>query len=228
MAGEELFAGVSMTVKQVHYETLLSTCSECTGAIALLKQYRPYLEVIPSMRRPQESIVTIPLPVIRVRSSVQPTGHAGIHLSAGETVLLPCDVALLMCDPEWKIKTGVELLVFIHRPNEDFSDLLMRWRQTQILLDQGYEWLFPARHQHLVSDEAEIIRPLFVVFSQSPNRILKGLKGAGLPAIVHVDEAEEEATPQSPAIASAEELDIEAAASFDPTDLEDIGTSENQ
>ena len=135
-----------MTTQQVQYENLLATSSAYDGAIALLKQYRPYLEVIPSMRRPKESVVTIPLPVIKVRSPIEPTGHAGMHLSAGESVLLPCDVALLMCDPEWKIKTGIEILLFIHRPNEDFSDLLMRWRQTQILLDRGYELLLPARY----------------------------------------------------------------------------------
>ena len=214
-----------MAVKQVQYETLLANCCEYVGAIALLKQYRPYLEVIPSMRRPKESVVTIPLPAIRVRSPIQPTGHAGIHLSAGETVLLPCDVALLMCDPEWKIKTGVELLVFIHRPNEDFSDLLMRWRQTQILLDRGYEWLLPARHKHLLSDEADVIRPLFVVFPQSPDRILKGLKGAGLPAVICNDDTDEEATIVPP-LSPEEELDVEAAEAFDPSDLEDIGMSE--
>lgn len=215
-----------MTVKQVQYETLLAACSDYTGALTLLRQHRPYLEVIPSLRRPKESIVTIPLPVIRVRSPIQPAGHSGIHLSAGESVLLPCDVALLMCDPEWKIKTGVELLIFIHRPDEDFSDLLMRWRQTQILLDQGYEWLFPARYRHLLNDEAEVIRPLFVVFPQSPERILKGLKGAGLPVIVH-NETETETEDHPPlTIAPPDELDIVAAESFDIADLEDLGTPE--
>ena len=216
-----------MAVQQVQYETLLATCSDYSGALALLKQYRPYLELIPSMRRPRESIVTIPLPVIRVRRSIQPTGHAGIHLSAGEAALLPCDVALLMCDPEWKIKTGIEILVFIHRPNEDFSGLLMRWRQTQILLDQGYEWLLPARHEHLLSDEAQAIRPLFVVFDQSADRILKGLKGAGLPAVTHVDVSDVDLEPVTASIVADDELSLEAADAFDPTDLEDIGKSEN-
>lgn len=213
-----------MTVKQVQYETLLSACSEYSGALALLKQYRPYLEVIPSMRRPKDSIVTIPLPVIRVRRQIESKGQSAIHLSAGESVVLPCDVALLMCDPEWKIKTGVELLVFIHRPHEDFSDLLMRWRQTQILLDRGYEWLFPARYKHLISDEAEVIRPLFVVFPESPDRILKGLKGAGLPAVTHMASAAE--PPETPDLAEQEDLDIEAAEAFDLSDLDDIGFPE--
>lgn len=216
-----------MTIQQVQYENLLAICSEYSGAIALLKQHRPYLEVIPSMRRPKESVVTIPLPAIRVRQPIQPTGHAGMHLNAGESVLLPCDVALIMCDPEWKIKTGVEIFVFIHRPNEDFSDLLMRWRQTQILLDRGYEWLLPARYQHLLSDGAETLRPLFVVFPGSPERIAKGLKGAGLPTISYVDETLPEEVMTVPTSAIGEgELDVEAAEQFDFADLDDIGNSD--
>lgn len=172
-----------MAVQPIQYETLLSTCSEYAGALALLRLHRPYLEVIPSMRRPQDSIVTIPLPNIRVRQAVNLFPQGGSPIASGEAVSLPCDVALLMCDPEWKIKTGVELLIFIHRPQEDFSDLLMRWRRTQILMEQGYEWMLPARHSHLLSDGADVIRPLFIVFPESPSRILKGLQGAGLPAV---------------------------------------------
>ncbi len=216
-----------MTIQQIQYETLLSVCSDHQGAIALLKQYRPYFEALPSIRRPKESMVIIPLPVLRVRTPVQPTGHAGMSLAAGESVLLPCDVALLMCDPEWKIKTGVEIFVFIHRPNEDFSDLLMRWRQTQILLDRGYEWLLPARHQHLLNDEAEIIRPLFVVFPKSPDRILKGLQGAGLPTITYTgDLPDEESTPPQGMPPMAEDLDITVADNFDLGDLEDLGRTD--
>jgi hypothetical protein len=216
-----------MPIQQVHYENLLASCSDYHGAIALLKQYRPYLEVIPSMRRPKESVVTIPLPAIRVRNPIQPTGHAGMQLSAGESVLLPCDVALLMCDPEWKIKTGVEIFVFIHRPNEDFSDLLMRWRQTQILLDRGYEWFLPARYQHLLSDGAESLRPLFVVFPGSPERIAKGLKGAGLPAITYADATLDISdVPVAATAMGAGELDVDAAESFDLADLDNIGNPE--
>ncbi|MEM9769389.1 MAG: hypothetical protein AAF892_16115 [Cyanobacteria bacterium P01_D01_bin.71] len=215
-----------MTIQQVQYENLLATSSAYDGAIALLKQYRPYLEVIPSMRRPKESVVTIPLPVIKVRQSIKPPGHAGMHVGAGESVLLPCDIALLMCDPEWKIKTGIEILVFIHRPNEDFSDLLMRWRQTQILLDGGYEWLLPTRYQHLLSDSGSKIRPLFVVFPSSPERIAKGLKGAGLPAINYADEAIAESTADAMLPLDENELDAQAAEEFDFADLDDIGNSE--
>jgi hypothetical protein len=60
-----------MVVKQVQYETLLSTCSEYSGALALLRQYRPYLEAIPVCGDRRESIVTVPLPNIRVRQPVQ-------------------------------------------------------------------------------------------------------------------------------------------------------------
>jgi hypothetical protein len=166
---------------QAHYETVLATCSDQSGAIALLKQYRPYLEMIPSMRRPHDSLISIPLPLIRVRSVVS-MGKTGAV--SGELVRLPCEVAMLMCDPEWKIKTGVELFLFIHRPNEDFSQLLGRWRQTQIYLDNGYEWIMPSRYQHILSEGAEQIRPLFVVFPKTPDRICRGLKGAGLPFVL--------------------------------------------
>jgi hypothetical protein len=174
-----------MTVKQIHYEEVLADCSDYRGAITLLKQFRPYLELIPSMRRPQESVITIPLPLIRLRNTVSATAAAGqTGVSAGEVIRLPADLAVLMCDPEWKIKTGVEIFIFIHRPQEDFSTLLNRWRQTQIWLNQGYEWLMPKRHQHLLSEGADDIHPLFVLFHETPERIRRGLRGAGLPLVV--------------------------------------------
>jgi hypothetical protein len=174
-----------MTVKQLHYEEVLAECSDFRGAITLLKQYRPYLEMIPSMRRPQESVITIPLPLIRVRNAVSAVAAAGqSSVAPGEVIRLPADLAILMCDPEWKIKTGVEIFVFIHRPQEDFSDLLGRWRQTQIWLNQGYEWLMPKRHQHLLSEGADEIHPLFVVFRETSERVRRGLRGAALPFVV--------------------------------------------
>ena len=88
-----------------------------------------------------------------------------------------------MCDPEWKIKTGVEIFVFIHRPQEDFSDLLGRWRQTQVLLDKEYEWLMPPRYKHILSEGANTIYPLFVIFAETPERIIRGLQGAFLPFV---------------------------------------------
>lgn len=185
-----------MSIKQAHYEEVLSDCSDQAGAIALLKQYRPYLELIPSMRRSQESLITIPLPLIRMRGSVAGSSSATkgeLRVASGELVQLPCETAILMCDPEWKIKTGVELFIFIHRPQEDFSQLLGRWRQTQIWLDKGYEWLMPNRYQHILSEGAEQTRPLFVVFPETPDRIRRGLRGACLPFVTQaIDFLEDE------------------------------------
>jgi len=172
-----------MALQKSHYEEILADCSDHLGAIALLKQYRSYLEMIPSMRRPSESVITIPLPLIRVR---QPP-PSGVGVSIGEMIHLPCDVAILMCDPEWKIKTGAEIFVFIHRPNEDFSDLLSRWRQTQMHLDKGYEWIMPDRHRHILSEGSDEIHPLFVLFAETPDRIQRGLRGAYLPFVVQAD-----------------------------------------
>lgn len=170
-----------MAVRQIHYEEILAECSDYRGAIALLKQFRPYLEMIPSMRRPQESVIPIPLPLIRLRNAVS-AGTANVV--PGEVIRLPSDLAVLMCDPEWKIKTGVEIFIFIHRPQEDFSDLLGRWRQTQIWLNQGYEWLMPKPHQHVLSEEAEATHPLFVIFPETPERVRRGLRGACLPFVI--------------------------------------------
>ena len=173
-----------MTIKQSDYETLLSEYSHREGAIALLRQYRPYLEKLPSLRRPDESVITIPLPIARLRQSTLVENNRG----AQEAISLPCDLAILMCDPEWKIKMGAEILVLIHRPEEDFSDLLRRWRQTQIYLERDYQWLMPPREQHMFSEGAEQIHPLFVVFDGTIERIKRGLSGAGLPFVVHSSE----------------------------------------
>ena len=102
-----------------------------------------------------------------------------------------------MCDPEWKIKTGVEILIFIHRPHEDFSDLLGRWRQSQIFLDKEYEWLMHPRHSHILSEGANAIYPLFVVFGQTSERIQKGLVGADLPFIIQSSAIVEESAVES-------------------------------
>jgi hypothetical protein len=173
-----------MTVKASHYEELLADYSNQQGAIALFKKYRPYLEMIPSMRRPKDSVISLPLPVVRTRSAVAPSHGSEYEITPGSVIRLPCDVAILMCDPEWKIKTGVEIFIFIHRPQEDFSDLLGRWRQTQIWLDKEYEWLMPHRYQHILSEGAEQTYPLFVLFPDTPERICRGLKGAYLPFVV--------------------------------------------
>jgi hypothetical protein len=64
---------------------------------------------------------------------------------------------------------------------------------------------------------------LFVIFPQSPERILKGLQGAGLPAIIYADASSNE-IPALPLMPVDEaELSAEAADAFDPADLEDIG-----
>ncbi len=164
-----------MPVQKSHYEASLAEYSNHLAAIALLKQHRPYLEMIPSLRRPDDSVITIPLPIVR---------HRQTEITAPRAACLLCDVAILMCDPEWKIKTGAEILVFIHRHHEDFSDLLGRWRQTQVLLDQDYEWLMPPRHSHILSEGANTIYPLFVVFAETSERIQRGLIGAELPFVM--------------------------------------------
>jgi hypothetical protein len=172
-----------MVTQKVFYEEVLAEYSDATAAIALLRQYRPYLEMIPSMRRPDESLITIPLPIVRLRGSIASSNEGISMRQAGETLCLPCDIAILMCDPEWKIKTGVEIFVFIHRPEEDFSDLLGRWRHTQVHLSRGYEWDMPFRYRHILSEGAESTYPLFVIFEGTPERIKRGLKGAYLPFV---------------------------------------------
>ena len=173
-----------MSVKKSDYETWLAEYSTRSGAIALLKQYRPYLEALPSIRRPEQSLITIPLPVVRIR---RPELNLNNPLSAKTPRIatsLPCDLGILMCDPEWQIKMGAEIIVFIHRPEEDFSGLINRWRKTQVYLDQDYEWLMPPNEQHMFSEAAEEINPLFVVFEGTSDRIKQGLSGAGFPYIV--------------------------------------------
>jgi hypothetical protein len=196
-----------MSFKQTHYEAVLAECCDALGAIALLKRYRPYLEMLPSMRRPDESLITIPLPIVKVR---HPASHSESGSTSSEALCLPCDLAILMCDPEWKIKTGVEVFVFIHRPGEDFSDLLSRWRQTQVLLSRSYEWDLPLRYKHILNEGADNTYPLFVVFEDTPERIRRGLKGAFLPFVMQQAsdvEAEEIIEPAVSGILSLDELD---------------------
>jgi hypothetical protein len=171
-----------MTVEKADYEELLSIYSSNLDAIELLRLHRPYLELMPSMRRSEDSLITVPLPIVKLRRSQPLSGNQ--HVMASEATLLPCEVALLMCDPEWKVKTGREIFVFIHRPDEDLSDLLGRWRQTQVMLTKEYEWIFPLRYQHMLSEGADKIYPLFVLFDESPERIRRGLSGAQLPFVI--------------------------------------------
>ncbi|NER30067.1 MAG: hypothetical protein F6J89_21210 [Symploca sp. SIO1C4] len=194
-----------MFIKQSDYETLLADYSNRDGAIALLKKHRSYLELLPSMRRPEESIITIPLPVVRIRHPKPVLAANGVQLEALlEAVCLPCDLAILMCDPEWKIKMGVEIFIFIHRPHEDFSDFLSRWRQTQVLLNKDYQWLMPPGYEHVLSEKVERLYPLFVVLPETPERIRRGLLGASLPFIIQMpdelvhEEISEILSPESP------------------------------
>lgn len=198
-----------MAVKQIHYEEVLAECSDYRGSIALLKQFRPYLEMIPSMRRPQESVIPIPLPLIRLRNAVSAVSAGIASAAPGEVIRLPSDLAILMCDPEWKIKTGVEIFIFIHRPQEDFSDLLGRWRQTQIWLNQGYEWLMPKPHQHILSEGAEATHPLFVIFPETPERVRRGLRGAYLPFVIQTVYALDEDFEESMGLSASESQQVE-------------------
>jgi len=163
-----------MLLPQALYETLLADYSNHQDAIDLLRRYRPYFELIPSLRRSSDSVISLPLPVVKV---VHPTDRSVRHKK------LSCDIALLMCDPEWKIKTGHEIFIFIHRPEEDFSSLLGRWRQIELLVGQEYFWMLPWKHRHIINDKGELQFPLFVTMSYTPERIRRGLTGAGLPFV---------------------------------------------
>ncbi len=173
-----------MAIKQSDYEISLAEYSTRKGAIALLKQHRPYLETLPSIRRPEQSLITIPLPVVRIRRPDLDLNNPLQTKTTRIATAIPCDLGILMCDPEWQIKMGAEIIVFIHRPEEDFSDLINRWRKTQVYLDRDYEWLMPASEQHMFSEAAEEINPLFVVFEGTSDRIKQGLSGAGFPFVV--------------------------------------------
>ncbi len=173
-----------MSIKKSDYEQILAQYSNHTEAVKLLKQYRPYLEMIPSIRRSAESLITMPLPVVKLRKvSVGQVNQFSPITTTSKTILLPCDLAYLMCDPEWKIKMGGEIIIFIHRPEEDLSDLLARWRQTQVLLDHDYEWVMPQYYRHIICEGAEHLYPLFVLLNQTDEQIKQGLIGSHLPFI---------------------------------------------
>lgn len=148
--------------ERLAYEKLLADCCHYDGILSVLNQHRPYFESLPSIRRLQESMVIIPLPNVRSREVSEVGGQIDTSYYIRS---LPCDLALMVCDPEWKIKTGIEIVLFIQRPGEDLSDLLQRWRQTQIELGQGVEWLMPRKHRHLLAEGTEEPHPLFVVFT---------------------------------------------------------------
>jgi hypothetical protein len=174
-----------MSSKKSDYEQVLAQYSNHTEAVELLKQYRPYFEMIPSIRRSEESLITMPLPVIKLRKIplVQQIDRFSPVTFTSKTILLPCDLTYLMCDPEWKIKMGGEIIIFIHRPEEDFSDLLSRWRQTQVLLDNDYEWVMPQYYRHIICEGTEHLYPLFVIGDETPADLKRGLIGAHLPFV---------------------------------------------
>jgi hypothetical protein len=167
-----------MSIEQAQYEALLAEYSDHRAIVKLLKLYRPYLEMIPSMRRPHASIISLPLPLVRVRHETK-----GVMGPLSITEQLPCDIAILMCDPEWKVKTGIELCLLLHRPQETFSELLARWRRTQVTLSQPYEWIMPPRHQHVLNEFGATVYPLFVILESTPELIRRGLRGAELPFV---------------------------------------------
>lgn len=183
-----------MSASQDHYEELLASFSHHHRAVELLRNYRPYFEKIPSIRRSSESVITIPLPVVKVRQKLLQPVKLG-HDTPYELIQIPCDLALLMCDPEWQIKTEVEVFVFIHRPGEELSDLLRRWRETQVLLSRGYSWEMPLRYQHIFSEGADKPFPLFVLTTETSDRVKRGLKGACLPHISMPVEVEQGDSP---------------------------------
>lgn len=174
-----------MSIQTSHYEALLAEYSNSEAVITLLKQHRPYFEMVPSIRRSDDSLIPIPLPIVRLRHGISYSGQQGISIKAGDAVCLPCDIGILMCDPEWKVKIGPEIFIFIHRPQEEFSDLLTRWRLTQVWLDQEYEWIMPHHYKQIDSQEADDICPLFVLFPETSESIKRGLMGANLPFIIH-------------------------------------------
>jgi hypothetical protein len=55
----------------------------------------------------------------------------------------------------------------------------------------------PPRYQHILSDGTEDLYPLFVVFSETPERIKRGLRGAYLPYVVQTLNSASDEMPES-------------------------------
>lgn len=196
-----------MSVLQNHYEALLASFSHHHRAVELLRHHRPYFEKIPSIRRSGESVITIPLPLVKVRQRQLTNPN---HDSPYELITIPCDLAFLMCDPEWQIKTDVEIFVFIHRSAEGLSDLLRRWRETQVLLSRGYSWEMPLHHQHIFSEGVDKPYPLFVLSTETAEYIRDGLRGASLPSVTTSIPGEPKDLAQASASTKQRELNVEA------------------
>ncbi len=198
-----------MASHHVQYEMLLAQYCNPLDAIALLREYRPYFELIPSLRRPTESMISLPLPVVKLDRPRDGQLH---HT-------LTCDLALIFCDPEWRVKTGKEIVIFIHRPGEDFSDLLKRWRQLEVMLGYEFFWLFPQKYQHFFGEKGENHYPLFVTLDYTPDRIRRGLVGASLPFVSVQVKMPEEALLESARTSAATELDGDEGDSEGPLEL---------
>jgi hypothetical protein len=162
-----------MSTYQYQYDALLSYYSTQENVVKLLRQYRPYFEMIPSLRRPHDSVICVPLPVVKLAAAAEGQNH----------IQLECDIGVVMCDPDWKVKVGREIFILLHRPGEDFASLLRRWRQVEVTLSHEYTWLLPIKYRHLLGDRADYLFPLFVTLSYTPSRIRKGLEGASLPYV---------------------------------------------
>lgn len=171
------------------YEHTLVHYTDPLHATELLRQYRPYLEMIPSLRRPQESLIPIPLPIAHLQVPAAATASQRPQV---KSVMVPCDLVFVMCDPEWKVKTDIELLIFIHRPGESFTELLTRWRQSQVLLSRSYSWEMPLPHRDVFSEGANRQLPLFVLFPETLTVIKRGLKAARLPCVIDTTILKEE------------------------------------
>ena len=161
--------------------------------------------MLPSAKQSSQSVLVIPLPTLRISNFSSLTAGSNLSPKSQHTIILPCDLAILTCDPEWKIKMAEEILIFIHRPQEDFSDLLGRWRQTQVWLDKDYEWIMPKTETDMLSEGSNNIYPLFVLFETTLERIKRGLAGANLPFVVQIDQQLENSFEEMPLILAREE-----------------------
>ena len=78
-----------MFVQKSSYENAIARYCDTPDTLELLRQYRPYLEAIPSLRRPDDSLILLPFPLVRLRESLSQRGLSGLDIRAGETVCLP-------------------------------------------------------------------------------------------------------------------------------------------
>lgn len=156
----------------------LTACCDRATVVALLQQHRPYWELLPSLRRPAESLLPLPLPLVRCRTRIQSDRGSETVV---QLVPVPCDLVFLLCDPEWKVKVGPDICLLIHRPAESFHDLLDRWRQTQICLSQPYEWHLEETQKQFQAEAGDAVLPLFLLQADGPELIRKALSTVGLP-----------------------------------------------